>query len=981
VDRTTASEAPERITVEGNAPVALDDPGFAWVVETGALALFGIAYVSGEPAGSRRYLLTIETGQAAFGMTPDDEITGLGLVGVAIERTVLMRLPVAELRTMLDGGDSRGIAWLETWITHIASALGGLRPERAPAGSLWQTRPGTKRYDLAAGDVLAVAQDEVRWFQILAGSARWMGLGMDVLSPEVGIVPMGPGMWVIAEEPVQLVAVTFSELWDLDFMLAGLAALPARFLSAVATLEGREAEADVQRYHEQVVLEEARSAEVLDELAALLGSRRKLSFHEGEPLLGAARLVGERLGIAIKAPPRSEDGAGRQDPVDAIARASNVRVRAVSLDGRWWTRDCGPLLAFAGDAGRPVALLPARSKRYDLVDPADGAVKGIDDGLAATLAQHAYMFYRPFPPGPVGLWTLARFGVRGRGRDSFHLVLAGMTAALLGLLAPVAMGVMIDQAVPGADLGLLLQVAAALIAAAVGSAFFQLCQGIVSTRIATLAEGALDAAVWDRVLQLGPPFFRQFPAGDLQSRVGGITRLGNELSGATLRTLFGGLFGLVNLAVMIAYSASLALVAALLALVAVALTCAHGTVKVSLGRRLQQVEGELFGLGVQLVGGVAKLRVAEAESGAFAHWARRYATRQGLADRIRGVEDSLEVSNEILGAIGTPVLFWCAVTVAGLQVDGVAGAVAGGAAGGLSAGTFLAFNAAFGAFLASALAVGDTTVELLDLANIWERVKPVLETPVEVETGRADPGRLAGRIAVDRVTFRYRPDGPAILDDVSLTVEPGESIALVGPSGSGKSTLFRLLLGFETPEAGAVLFDGQELARVDVRAVRRQIGTVLQNARPQAGTLAGNIAGGAQLDQEALWEAARGAGLAEDIAGLPMGMHTMLSEGGSNLSGGQRQRLMIARALAQKPAIVLFDEATSALDNVTQAIVVESLSRLEVTRVVIAHRLSTVRHCDRIYVLDRGRVVQEGSYEQLAEEEGLFARLIARQLA
>jgi ABC-type bacteriocin/lantibiotic exporter with double-glycine peptidase domain len=232
---------------------------------------------------------------------------------------------------------------------------------------------------------------------------------------------------------------------------------------------------------------------------------------------------------------------------------------------------------------------------------------------------------------------------------------------------------------------------------------------------------------------------------------------------------------------------------------------------------------------------------------------------------------------------------------------------------------------------------------------------------------------------LDHVTFRYRAQGPVVLHDVSLWAEPGEFIALVGRSGSGKSTILRLLLGFDAPEAGAVYYDDQDLCRLDITEVRRQAGTVLQQSSVMASTIFENIAGGRLITPAEAWEAACAAGLAEDIVAMPMGLYTFVSEGGGNLSGGQRQRLLIARALAHKPVLVFFDEATSALDNHTQAVVSASLDQLQATRVVIAHRLSTIRHADRIYVLDAGKIVQQGSFTELANQEGLFSQLIARQ--
>lgn len=336
----------------------------------------------------------------------------------------------------------------------------------------------------------------------------------------------------------------------------------------------------------------------------------------------------------------------------------------------------------------------------------------------------------------------------------------------------------------------------------------------------------------------------------------------------------------------------------------------------------------------------------------------------------QGIEDALAVINKILPVLTTAILFWFASSL--LQQ-------ANSPEGGLSTGVFLAFNAAFGTFIGGATSLSSTIIDVLQVVPLWERAQPILESKPEVDSEKTDPGRLSGRVVVDHVIFRYRDDGPLTLDDVSIHAEPGEFIAFVGASGSGKSTLFRLLLGFDVPESGTIYYDGQDLTGLDIHAVRRQLGVVMQNSRLTSASIFENIASGAMISMDEAWEAARMAGFAEDVESMPMGMHTVISEGGTNISGGQRQRLLIARSLVLKPKILLFDEATSALDNRTQAIVSQSLERLKVTRIAIAHRLSTIRNADRIYVFENGRVVQEGSFDQLANQPGLFAQLMARQ--
>ena len=233
---------------------------------------------------------------------------------------------------------------------------------------------------------------------------------------------------------------------------------------------------------------------------------------------------------------------------------------------------------------------------------------------------------------------------------------------------------------------------------------------------------------------------------------------------------------------------------------------------------------------------------------------------------------------------------------------------------------------------------------------------------------------------MNNVTFRYVKDGPKIIDNMSMKIRAGEYVAIVGPSGCGKSTLMRLLLGFEKPEQGGIFYDGRNLKKINLQSLRRRIGTVMQQGGLFNDSIYANIAISApSLTMKEAWEAAEIACIADDIREMPMGMHTMISEGQGGISGGQKQRLMIARAIAPKPSILIFDEATSALDNIAQKKVTEALDRLNCTRIVIAHRLSTIRSCGRILYLGDGKVLEEGTYEELMEKKGLFAEMVERQ--
>ncbi|MBI1854142.1 MAG: NHLP bacteriocin export ABC transporter permease/ATPase subunit [Planctomycetes bacterium] len=709
--------------------------------------------------------------------------------------------------------------------------------------------------------------------------------------------------------------------------------------------------------------------QAIDGLTSVLGPRGDVT-HRGSDLFVAASTVGHALGITMRRPAAWEETRALSDPVETIARASHVRTRKVNLDGKWWNQDCGPLLGFAGAERRPVALLPNPAGGYVVFDPSNRSRVRADAMVASSIQSQAYAFYRPLPENATRAPDLIRFALRGRGRDLLVVLATACGATLLGMFTPLATALLVDHALPDSDLGLLTQIGLGLLAAAFGIAVFRWSQGIAMLRLETGADSVTQSAVWDRLLNLQLSFFRQFSTGDLESRVTAVSQMRSYLGGTTLRTLFSGVVLLLNLGLLLYYSPTMTLLAVVVAILCAAATVISGVVVLRCARSVLDLKGRFFGLMVQLVNGIAKLRVAAAEERAFSRWARDYAQLLQLELRQTRAQDAVQVINVAISTLGTVVLFMIGASL----LDPQQGTRE------LTTGVFLGFTVAYGSFIGAVVGVSNTVTDVMAIAILSERARPILEATPEIDDRKADPGELEGKMQLDRVVFQYTNDGPVILNGLSLSVDQRQFAAIVGPSGSGKSTLLRLLLGFETPQSGTIYYDGQDLAGLDVHAVRRQLGVVLQAGRINSGSIFENIVTGTQVTLNDAWEAARAAGFADDVSEMPMGMHTIVSEGGTNLSGGQRQRLLIARALVHKPKILFLDEATSALDNRTQAVVSESLEKLDVTRVVIAHRLSTVRNADRIFVVEAGRVVQSGTFSELAEQEGLFARLMARQL-
>ncbi|WP_016953681.1 NHLP bacteriocin export ABC transporter permease/ATPase subunit [Anabaena sp. PCC 7108] len=741
-------------------------------------------------------------------------------------------------------------------------------------------------------------------------------------------------------------------------------------------LNEQETQKQTQRFQNQLRFNSQVAERAIGDLTAIFNPKQAEFIQEGGALLTAVGAVGKARGITVRPAARSEDIERVKDPLDAIARASRFRTRRVILAGSWWTADCGALLAYMTDGSRPVALLPKGSDQYEIFDPEFQQRIPVTAKTAQQISPIAYMFYRPFPEKAMTSLDILKFATKGRTRDIISILAIGIVSSFVGMITPLTTGILIENAIPDANRNLLFEIGLCLLGVSFGTTIFGIGQSVASSRLQTFADIETQSAVWDRLLKLKVSFFRKYTIGDLQGRVSAVSQIRGLLSGTILQTIFSSFFSFLNLGLMLVYSLPLTGVAVGIVLINIIATNIFGIYTRRKMQPLQEIQGDLNGLVIQLMSGVSKLRIAGAEQRAFAFWSGKFRQQLQLSLSTEALEDGMGVFTSVLSVASPAVLFSVAAI---LIVPPESGSLIMPNAA-LSTGMFLAFNSAFGTFVGGANSLGNVIVQLVEISILWERARPIIEELPEVDEDKTDPGRLMGGIKLDRVSFRYEEDSPLTLDNISIEAKAGEFIALVGPSGSGKSTTVRLLLGFEQPEDGTIYYDGQDVSGLDITAIRRQLGVVLQNGRINSASIFENISGGALVTMDETWEAARMAGFAEDIENMPMGMHTVISEGGTNLSGGQRQRLLIARSLVLKPKILIFDEATSALDNRTQAIVSESLEHLEVTRIVIAHRLSTIRNADRIYVIASGQVVQEGNFDHLMQQEGLFADLMNRQM-
>jgi ATP-binding cassette subfamily C protein len=937
--------------LSAGAPLHLDTLAAACIVTQGFVDLFAVPLIHGQPAGGRRHLLRITAGDLLMGLppSPDLAIIAVGGLECALRQAPPLVPPVHA-------------ALLERWISGIAEMAFGAAPA-------WPDALVETGGEIACNaNVRLFAGRGVAWIRPSAGSFQILDGSMTPPLLEPRGLPLAAGLGVQATEPARYIAATTAAIPAED-LPAALARFHVLTMEAIARRGAEFDKASQDRLRAREGANAGAVARAVTRLARVAGDASEAmddapSMH---PVLRAFSAVAKQYGVALPPLPHSVPD---QTSLRQLARQAGFGFRRVLLRDDWWRRENGPLIGRRATDGQPVALLRDRSGRYRMLDQErEVSVAG---AVAADLLPEAIMLYPPLPDRALSLLDIARLALSGARHDLLAILGMSLLGGLFGALVPIATGFLFEWVVPRADLSQLAAVIGGLALAALGAGSFEFVKGVALVRLEARMEGRLQPAVMQRLLGLPVGFFRGFSAGDLTDRVLGVQHMRRMIAGTTVVSLLSAGFALVSFGVILAYSTKLALLAFVVVGFGAVATTVLNIAQLRREREAMEIAGREDGLILQMIQGIAKLRVSASEPRLFGRWADIYTRRRAAlvkGQRFANLRATFFGTYPIIASL---LLFRFAAG------DPAAGP---GAATLLGLGAFLAVSTAFGQLLAAVVSGGEALAGILAALPLFERLRPIVTAAPEARLDKADPGPLTGAIELSGVSFRYGPDAPLVLDDVSLRVEPGEFVALVGPSGSGKSTLQRLLLGFETPESGDILYQGRSVASLDTSALRRRIGVVLQNARIMSGSIFENITAGLPYSLDEAWEAARMAGIAEEIEALPMGMHSLLMEGASTLSGGQLQRLIIARALIGKPQVLIFDEATSALDNASQAVVTASVSRLHATRIVIAHRLTTIRDADRIYVLDRGRIVESGSFQDLMAKGGAFAALASRQIA
>lgn len=697
-------------------------------------------------------------------------------------------------------------------------------------------------------------------------------------------------------------------------------------------------------------------------------SKNTQTEYSGNPNYQALQFVCSQLDMSLIRAEELTLRCGKKPTVAEIARASHLICRKVVLEADWYSSDCGALVSTLDE--EIVACAPDRSGNYLLFHTGTCNITSLTPELATQISPQAWSIGRTLPLTPLSKKDVFRFCSKSiRPSDLVPYAVLAIFCALIGVLLPSLNRLIYDEYIPVGNLGSMTELCLVMLTFMFGNLSFSIVKNLFGYRITSRVGNDLQNAVYHRLFHLPESFFRNYESADLAGRISSIGKTANSYANTIVIGGISGLFSLVYLIRMFTYNGKLTWFSMgiyllyLIIVVAITSTVQRGQV------RIAEAESESSSKLYQYLSGVDKLRMAGVEDRALLSFMRPYArvqTEQIRVNRLVSIEEAL---TSVIGSVFSMVMYFYIIK----KLE----------SGTLSVGTFVAFNSAFGSFTGALGSLVDNALSLYQQRGEIKRFWPVFETVPEDDDSKDVPGVLSGELSLEHVDFAYSEDSHKVLKDLSLTIRPGEYVGIVGPSGCGKSTLLKLLLGFETPQSGMVSVDGKDLHSLNKGAYRRQLGVVLQNGKLISGTIYENITITApDATMARVNEVVQQVGLKEDIAQMPMGLHTMLSENSNTISGGQQQRILIARAICGSPRILIFDEATSALDNMTQAAVSSSLDAMNVTRIVVAHRLSTIKNCDRILVLNEGRLVQEGTYDSLMEDTGgLFHALASRQIA
>lgn len=960
-------ERGSRLSLHSNPVLELGQRALYYVQSGSLINIFSI---DKEVENQRHFIASVGPGDIIF-FFPGSLENFSKIIADSEHQTELISLAEADITNLIKSEEplQKELAYeLQSWIEKISSSF-RVDLQKRKQHYLEQAT----EVSIGENEVVSVRVNEKKdlnfyWVQVLEGEMGLLDEGQLQLNSNSKPTIISSNVWYHSKKPTKLKILEPLALFQSEDFYTSFDSFMTGYLCQLNKNVLRDKtfkhELDLSRN-----LEEKLSMQyALDKIKKFFSGRYEKAYKKNDDqICDVLEKLSPYLNYDFVFPAKIEAVQDVALKIKRICNASKIHTRLVRLPNNWWKKDCGPLLGFLKDQNKPVILVRTSTRYYTLIED-DKKIK-ISPKVIERLSDEAYMFYVPLKEEAKTGWGVIREVCYRFKRTIISIITFGFLSSLVLLLIPLGTRIIFNDAIPKSDTSLLSYMVVGMLCAAIGFALFTYIRTIFTSRLGGIVTHFLETVLWDRVLKLSPGFFKHQTTGNLFWRLFSVTQireiLGDEFTGA----FFNAIFSLLFVALMFYFSPVLASLTFFFALLSTGITLLFCKRKRRLLTEALELRGNVNGFATQLIMNVNKIKSASAEKSAFAEWSRQFVDFEKVDIKIKNLTAWVSTFSVFFPIISTlfvyvAIVWWIKVINFPLP-------------------DFLGFNIAFSSFLIAFYPINSILILAAGVPAHWERVMPVLQEKLDgVSQGHGDSiytDGLVGEIRFDNVTFAYDNNQAPTIKNVSFHVQPNEFLAIVGPSGNGKSTLIRLLLGFEKAHSGAIYYDNKDIDSYDLVALRQQLGVVFQNEGLMAGSVYTNIVSGGTYTLDQINEAMRISEFEKDLAEMPMGLNTIIPMDGATLSGGQKQRLLLARALVGNPRILIFDEATSALDNVTQQSVSEHLANLSVSRIVIAQRLSTIQKADRILVLEKGAIIQQGTFDELANQEGLFQEMLKFQ--
>lgn len=942
----------KKIDIKKNKIIDFNNPDLVYFIESGYIDIFFTRYHEGREVGRRKFLFTLENEEIFFGNSFNK--SDISIIGIPHPDTSIFYMRKENFFSLSDKSEISILAgkWIEKCVNYINDS--------SDSNNLIKIEEESKSMTLLKES--SYCSENIKWIKIIKGDVSFCGVKEIYNAEKKILLPVWKNIYITAK----------TEECEINIMDSSEITMQTEFKNCIDFINKTFYIKTVVQFQNYILEEKQKTDFLSKNLKKVINKSYKLLFSSAQTeerylnyfddnesyIYISCKIIADYYKIPIKNDAKSKKMKLKENVCESIEHLLSARARKVILKNDWWKNDRGVLIAFEKDKNNPLVLIPSQNLSYTVFDISQKSVSEISVENIKNIEPAAYNIYKPLPDKKISTLMIFQYIYSSiKKGDITNIFLFSFMAGVIALVFPIITGVLVDEIIPFSNIAQTYIMFYIFILTTLTLFIIKSARAIAIVRIDSTIQYYLQSAVWDRILKLPVSFFKEYSSGELSERANGIMEISSKISQFIISSFLSLFFALFYLVLIFHYDFKFALYSSFFLFIMAVIVLSFSYIKYLNQQMVTEMDGKCSSLMFQIINGIEKIRMYASEGHLFLLWADIFSKKKYYYRKVSVIAN---IQGAILVSIPVFInlfMFWFFVNFKFKE---------------MTTGIFFAFGAALTGFTVSVIEASSSVENFIEALPLYKRVQPILNEEVENRGEKEEIGVIAGNITVKNISFRYIQEQPLILNSVNFKINAGENVAIVGASGSGKSTLLRLFLGFETPVSGEIYIDNKNIKNIDIKEYRRQIGVVLQDSRLLSGDIYTNIRGNLDISAEEIENILIKTDLYDEIMELPMGLNTIIDENAKTISEGQKQRLLIARAIAGAPAILFLDEATSSLDNKSQSKIMEMFTSLNITRVSIAHRLSTVKSADKIVVLKDGFINDIGTFNELMEKKGYF---------